>query len=167
MRAVVFLRDDAPSSVKLESFVQDDRRRHRDAIRPGESGRRETLRAAYLVGCDGFASTVRQILGIEIRGEPHIDWSMTIYLRIPDLASFHDKGHAFRYVYVGPEGTWSFLSIVDGKDLWRLQLVDLDQSRLENADIPALVRRAMGRDVPFTVEDKTLWVRKRTVAGSL
>ena len=122
------------------------------------------MRAAYLVGCDGFASTVREQLGIKIRGEPHIDWSMTVYLRIPDLASHHDKGHAFRYVFVGPEGTWSFLSIVDGKDLWRLQLVDLDQRRLENADIPALVRRAMGGDVPFTVEDKTLWVRKRTVA---
>ena len=48
---------------------------------------------------------------------------MTIYLRIPNLHAQHDKGKAFRYVFVGPEGTWSFLSIVDGKDLWRLQLV--------------------------------------------
>ncbi len=67
-------------------------------------------------------------------------------------------------MFVGPEGTWSFLSIVDGKDLWRLQLVDIDEGRLQNADIPALVRRCMGRDVPYTIEDKTLWVRKRTVA---
>jgi hypothetical protein len=90
---------------------------------------------------------VRRLLGIEIRGEPHIDWSMTVYLRIPDFHAHHNKGKAFRYVFVGPEGTWSFLSIVDGKDLWRLQLVDLDESRLQNADIPALVRRFMGRDI--------------------
>src|SRR5262249_2448267 len=32
------------------------------------------------------------------------------------------------------------------------------------ADIPALVRRFMGRDILYTIEDKTLWVRKRTVA---
>src|SRR5262249_44905129 len=89
---------------------------------------------------------------------------MTIYLRIPDFHAQHDKGKAFRYVFVGPEGTWSFLSIVDGKDLWRLQLVDLDESRLENADIPALVRRFMGREIAYTIEDKNLWVRKRTVA---
>jgi 2-polyprenyl-6-methoxyphenol hydroxylase-like FAD-dependent oxidoreductase len=148
---------------KLESFVQDS-----DGVTARlqnlESGRSETVRAQYLVGCDGFASTVRALLGIEIRGEPHIDWSMTIYLRIPDLHKQHDKGKAFRYVFVGPEGTWSFLSIVDGKDLWRLQLVDLDEGRLQNADIPALMNRCMGRDVAYTIEDKNLWVRKRTVA---
>jgi len=149
--------------VRLESFVQDPEG-VTATLRDRESGRTETVRAAYLVGCDGFASTVRELLGIEIRGEPHIDWSMTIYLRIPDLHVYHDKGKAFRYVFVGPEGTWSFLSIVDGKDLWRLQLVDLDESRLQNADVAALMRRCMGRDVPYTVEDKTLWVRKRTVA---
>jgi 2-polyprenyl-6-methoxyphenol hydroxylase-like FAD-dependent oxidoreductase len=149
--------------VELESFVQDD-----DGVtamlRDHGSGRMEIVRAGYLVGCDGFASTVRGLLGIAIRGEPHIDWSMTIYLRIPDLSAYHDKEKAFRYVFVGPEGTWSFLSIVDGKDLWRLQLVDVDEGRLQNADIAALMRRCMGRDVPYTIEDKSLWIRKRTVA---
>jgi 2-polyprenyl-6-methoxyphenol hydroxylase-like FAD-dependent oxidoreductase len=149
--------------LKLESFVQDEGG-VTAVLRDQQTGRAQTVRAQYLVGCDGFASTVRELLGIEIRGEPHIDWSMTIYLRIPDLASQHDKGKAFRYVFVGPEGTWSFLSIVDGKDLWRLQLVDLDEGRLQNADIPALVRRFMGRDAAYTIEDKNLWVRKRTVA---
>jgi len=105
-----------------------------------QSGRSETVRARYLVGCDGFASTVRKLLGIEIRGEPHIDWSMTVYLRIPDFHGHHNKGKAFRYIFVGPEGTWSFLSIVDGKDLWRLQLVDLDEGRLQNAATPSRTR---------------------------
>jgi 2-polyprenyl-6-methoxyphenol hydroxylase-like FAD-dependent oxidoreductase len=150
-------------SVRLDNFVQDT-----DAVtatlRDQKSGQTETVRAKYLVGCDGFASTVREQLGIKIRGEPHLDWSMTIYMRIPDLTAQHDKGKAFRYVFVGPEGTWSFLSIVDGKDLWRLQLVDLDEHRLQNADITALVRRFMGGDLAYSIEDKNLWVRKRTVA---
>ena len=150
-------------SVRLDSFVQDV-----DGVTATLldqiSGQTETVRAKYLVGCDGFASTVREQLGIKIRGEPHIDWSMTIYLRIPNLPAQHDKGKAFRYVFVGSEGTWSFLSIVDGKDLWRLQLVDLDEGRLQEADISALVRRFMGGDLAYTVEDKNLWVRKRTVA---
>jgi 2-polyprenyl-6-methoxyphenol hydroxylase-like FAD-dependent oxidoreductase len=149
--------------VELESFVQDV-----DGVtatlRDQGSGRTETVRAAYLVGCDGFASTVRELLGIAVRGEPHIDWSMTVYVRMPDLLGHFDKEKAFRYVFVGPEGTWSFLSIVDGKELWRLQLVDLDEDRLKNADIAALMRRCMGREVPYTVEHKDMWVRKRTVA---
>jgi len=103
-------------NTRLETFVQDP-----DGVtatlRDRLTGRAETVRTRYLVGCDGFASTVRDLLGIEIRGEPHIDWSMTIYLRIPNLPAQHNKGKAFRYIFVGPEGTWSFLSIVDGKDL--------------------------------------------------
>jgi 2-polyprenyl-6-methoxyphenol hydroxylase-like FAD-dependent oxidoreductase len=149
--------------VALESFTQDPGG-VTATLRDQRSGATETLRAGYLVGCDGFASTVRERLGIAIRGEPHLDWSMTVYLRIPDLFAFCDKEKAFRYVFVGPEGTWSFLSIVDGKDLWRLQLVDVDPRRLQSMDIPALVRRCMGRDIPYRIEDKSLWERKRTVA---
>jgi 2-polyprenyl-6-methoxyphenol hydroxylase-like FAD-dependent oxidoreductase len=149
--------------VALESFTQDPGG-VTATLRDQRSGATETLRTGYLVGCDGFASTVRERLGIAIRGEPHLDWSMTVYLRIPDLFAFCDKERAFRYVFVGPEGTWSFLSIVDGKDLWRLQLVDVDPRRLQSMDIPALVRRCMGRDIPYRIEDKSLWERKRTVA---
>src|SRR6185437_12616859 len=148
---------------KLEGFVQDEGGVTATLL-DRRTDRRETLRCDYLVGCDGFASTVRELLGIEVRGERHIDWSMTIYLRVADLARYHDKRQAFRYVFVGPEGTWSFLTAVDGKDLWRLQLVGLDAAKLEETDISALFHRCMGRAVPHTIEDKSLWVRKRTVA---
>jgi 2-polyprenyl-6-methoxyphenol hydroxylase-like FAD-dependent oxidoreductase len=147
-------------NVRLEGFVQDA-----DGVTASlrdKSAGVETVRAQYLVGCDGFESTVRKLLGIGIKGEPHIDWSMTIYLRIPELPSRY--GLTYRYVFVGPEGTWSFLTLVNGKDLWRLQIVDIDERKLNNVDIPALVRRCMGQDVPYTVEHKDLWVRKRTVA---
>jgi 2-polyprenyl-6-methoxyphenol hydroxylase-like FAD-dependent oxidoreductase len=149
--------------VKLERFVQDA-----DGVTATltdqTSGTAEQVRAQYLIGCDGFVSTVRDALGIEVRGERHIDWSMNVYLRIPDFFAYHDKKPAIRYVYVGPEGTWSFISLVDGKDLWRLQFVGVDENKLQSLDVAALVRRAMGREVPYSVEDKTLWVRKRTVA---
>jgi 2-polyprenyl-6-methoxyphenol hydroxylase-like FAD-dependent oxidoreductase len=52
---------------------------------------------------------------------------------------------------------------VDGKDLWRLQS-SMSIKRLQSMDIPALVRRCMGRDIPYRIEDKSLWERKRTVA---
>src|SRR5262245_22389984 len=149
--------------VKLESFEQDPAG-VTAILRDLRSGESEIVRADYLVGCDGFASNVRELLGIEIRGERHIDWSMNVYLRIPNFSAQHDKEPAVRYVFVGPEGTWSFISFVDGKDLWRLQIVGIDEDALEHADIPALVRRCMGREIPYSIESKTLWVRKRTVA---
>ena len=149
--------------VKFENFAQDSSG-VTATLRDEESGTAETVRATYLVGCDGITSTVRALLGIEMRGELLIDWAMTVYLRIPDLDAQHDKGKAFRYVFVGPEGTWSMLSIVDGKDLWRLQLVDLNEDRLHKADIDALMRRCLGRDIAYTIEHKDIWTRKSTVA---
>jgi 2-polyprenyl-6-methoxyphenol hydroxylase-like FAD-dependent oxidoreductase len=149
--------------VKLDRFIQDSEG-VTATLCDLSTGGLETVRADYLVGCDGFASTVRGLLGIAIRGDPHLDWSMTVYLRIPNLLAFHDKEKAFRYVFVGPEGTWSILTIVDGRDLWRLQLVDMDESRLHNTDVPALVRRCMGRDVPYEIEDVAKWERRCTVA---
>jgi len=149
--------------VRLESFEQDPAG-VTARLRDERNGKVEMMRADYLIGCDGFASTVREALGIEIRGERHIDWSMNVYLRIPNFSTQHNKDKAVRYVFVGPEGTWSFISFVDGRDLWRLQLVGIDENALEHADIPALVRRAMGRAIDFTIDSKTLWVRKRTVA---
>ena len=56
------------------------------------------------------------------------------------------------------------LSIVDGKDLWRLQLVDLNEDRLHKADIDALMRRCLGCDIAYTIEHKDIWTRKSTVA---
>src|SRR4030095_566820 len=68
------------------------------------TGRREQWRARYLVGCDGFSSSVRKALGIEMRGVPFINRSVNVMLRTPDLAAIHPKGDAGRFVLVGPEG---------------------------------------------------------------
>lgn len=77
--------------VKLESFVQDGAG-VTATLHNRHSHQREHIRTQYLVGCDGFARTVRELLGIEIRGEPHMDWSMNIYLRIPAFDAQHEKG---------------------------------------------------------------------------
>jgi 2-polyprenyl-6-methoxyphenol hydroxylase-like FAD-dependent oxidoreductase len=131
---------------RLDSFRQDVDGVTAE-VRDLRTDKRERVRARYVVGCDGYTSTVRDLLGIEVRGDKHIDWSMTIYLRLPNFMGQHTKERAFRYVFVGPEGAWSFLTLVDGKDLWRLQLVDIDQTRLEAADIDSLIRRAAGREI--------------------
>jgi len=39
------------------------------------SNTRETVRCSYLIGCDGFASTVRELLGIDLAKEQQSsDW---------------------------------------------------------------------------------------------
>jgi 2-polyprenyl-6-methoxyphenol hydroxylase-like FAD-dependent oxidoreductase len=148
---------------ELQNFIQDADGVTADVV-DRVTGRSQQIQAKYLVGCDGSDSFVRSLLGIQVRGQRHLDWSLNVYLRIPNFKYLHRTAPAFRYVFVGPEGTWSFLTMVDGKDLYRLQLIGVDKTALETADIPAYVRRCFGRDVPYTVEEKVLWVRKMIVA---
>ena len=123
-----------------------------------------TLRAGYLVGCDGAGSTVRSLLGIEVRGERHLDRSMSVYVTVPGLDRFHDKGSAYRYVMVGPAGTWAVLTTIDGRDLYRLQLIGADLSGRGEDEIIRVLHRCVGAEVPCAIEGSSAWDRQMTVA---
>jgi 2-polyprenyl-6-methoxyphenol hydroxylase-like FAD-dependent oxidoreductase len=162
-RARSFPTNELRYETELESFVQDDEA-VLTAVRDRRTGRSYHIRSSYLVGCDGSDSPTRELLGIEVRGRKHIDVTMNLYLRIPDFLTLHHTKQAFRYVFVGPEGTWSFLTLIDGKDLFRLQLPGLTHETAQTVNIDAMVRRCFGRSVYYTVEDKIVWVRKMTIA---
>jgi 2-polyprenyl-6-methoxyphenol hydroxylase-like FAD-dependent oxidoreductase len=148
---------------RLDTFEQDE-----DgisvAVTDTKTGQREDIRCRYLVGADGYSSTVRELLGIEVRGEKHLDLSMSVYLTIRNMAQYHDKADAYRYVFVGPRGTWMVLTTIDGRDSYRLQVVGVPDRDLAKVDIPGLMCRAFGRDIDYTIDDTSLWVRKMVVA---
>jgi 2-polyprenyl-6-methoxyphenol hydroxylase-like FAD-dependent oxidoreductase len=150
-------------SCALDSFEQDE-----DGVNVTlldvDTGTREIVHADYLAGCDGYASTVRELLGIEMRGERFLDLSMSVYVRIPNLGTTHDRGDAYRYLFIGPDGTWGVLTTIDGYDLYRLQLIGSNETDVRAIDVAAAVRRGIGDDVPFTIEDVSFWARKMMVA---
>lgn len=149
-------------STALESFEQDDH--GVTAILRNAAGQAETLRCRYLVGADGYASTVRRLLGIAVRGEKHLDVSMSIYVTIPNLLATHGIGDAYRYLFVGDKGVWCVLTTIDGHDLYRIQLMGLSDSDVQTLDIADVMRRCVGEGVPYTLRDTSSWVRKATVA---
>jgi 2-polyprenyl-6-methoxyphenol hydroxylase-like FAD-dependent oxidoreductase len=146
---------------RLVSFAQDS-----DGVTASveDVGGRRTLRTAYLVGCDGASSTVRSLLGVEVRGERHLDRSMSVYVTIPGLDLLHDKGSAYRYVMVGPAGTWAVLTTIDGRDLYRLQLIGIDLSGQGEDEIIRVLHRCVGAGVRCAIEGISAWERKMTVA---
>jgi 2-polyprenyl-6-methoxyphenol hydroxylase-like FAD-dependent oxidoreductase len=128
------------------------------------TGAEEEIRAGWLIGCDGFASTVRKALGFAMEGNALINRSINVMFRAPALWEHHDKGKAGRYVMIGEEGTWASLTPADGVDLWRLMIhgePDLDP---ETVDAAAELRRALGEGVPFEIVKVGHWVRRRMVA---
>lgn len=125
-----------------------------------EGGSPHVLRCQYLVGCDGYSSTVRKQLGIEMQGDADLNRAINIMFRTPHLAGLHDKGNAGRYVVIGTEGPWASLTAADGKEQWRLMVYEQNDSNPADA-----VRRAVGRDFPFDILSVGVWVRRNLVAG--
>jgi 2-polyprenyl-6-methoxyphenol hydroxylase-like FAD-dependent oxidoreductase len=126
----------------------------------------ETLKASYLVGCDGAGSTVRQWLGIAMLGDPVLSYSTGIYFTAPDLLEHHGMGAATRYWMVGEEGTWGNLTVVDAKDIWRLTITG-SMERVEASDFDAhhWLRRCLGRnDIEYSITAVLPWRRSRLVA---
>jgi len=129
------------------------------------------IRARYMVACDGVMSGVRDALGIGFEGTgPNgnsvLGYSISALLTIPGLTERHDKGEAERFVFVGQEGIWGNLTTVDGGDRWRLTIAGtVEKLDLSTIDMPALVRRSLGRDdIPFEIEVITPWRRRQMVA---
>ena len=123
--------------------------------------------ARYMVACDGAGSPVRQSLGIALEGDAVLSYSTAVYLRSPGLPKRHDKGPAERFLFIGPEGNWGHLTVVDGEDYWRLTVVG-SKEKVEAADFDAAayVRRGMGSDdIPFEIDSVMPWRRSRLLAN--
>jgi 2-polyprenyl-6-methoxyphenol hydroxylase-like FAD-dependent oxidoreductase len=130
------------------------------------TGARSTIKASYLVGCDGAGSTVRQQLGIKLIGDAVLSYSTGIYFTAPDLLKHHKMGAATRYWMVGEEGTWGNLPVVDAKHIWRLTVTgSMERVEARNFDADYWVRRCLGRnDIQYSIDAVLPWRRSRLVA---
>ncbi|MCW2526424.1 MAG: hypothetical protein JWM76_1284 [Pseudonocardiales bacterium] len=126
-----------------------------------------TVRAQYLVGCDGASSVVRKSVGVDFEGK-QLDYSVSVMVRIENLEKYHPLGVGERYMFVGTEGTWANLTAVDGRSLYRLTMVGSEEKLApDQIDVAALVTRALGRDdVPWEAMRVMPWRRSQFAATS-
>jgi 2-polyprenyl-6-methoxyphenol hydroxylase-like FAD-dependent oxidoreductase len=137
----------------------------RAVVENAETGAREEILARYIVGCDGARSLVRETLGIAMQGNPVLTYTTNVIFRCPHLLSLHDKGKAYRHIFIGPEGTWSTIVAINGRDEWRFSIIGGSEQRdYTTDDIKAAIRRAVGRDFEFEILSVLPWVRRELVA---
>lgn len=136
-------------------------------IKDLRSGREETIEVDYLVGTDGGGSLVRESLGIPMEGPPALTYTTNVIFRCTGLERLHDKAPAYRYILIGPEGTYATLVAIDGRDRWRFSIVgDSTRRRATDGEIRAAITRAMGKEFDFEILSVLHWVRRQLVAAS-
>ena len=149
---------------RLVSFTQDAEL-VTAVVENAETGAREEILARYIVGCDGARSLVRETLGIAMQGNPVLTYTTNVIFRCPHLLSLHDKGKAYRHIFIGPEGTWATIVAINGRDEWRFSIIGGSEQRdYTTDDIKAAIRRAVGRDFEFEILSVLPWVRRELVA---
>ncbi len=137
------------------------------AMLQNATGEEETIEADFLVGADGGGSTVRQGLGIAMTGKAALTYTTNVVFRCPGFWQLHDKKKGYRFILIGPEGTWCTLVAIDGYDRFRFSIIGDETKRtLSEADVRALIVRAMGKDFTFEILSIVPWVRREMVADS-
>lgn len=116
-------------------------------------GRRETLRASYLVGCDGARSVVRGAMGLAFEGLTYPETTLLVTTQFP----FEDHLEGLSNVsYCWKEnGNFSLLK-VPGR--WRVSVYPDENKSIDaqmtpdalNASLQDIVRR----DVPYTIAEQ-------------
>jgi 2-polyprenyl-6-methoxyphenol hydroxylase-like FAD-dependent oxidoreductase len=110
------------------------------------AGATTTIAADYLIGTDGGSSTVRELAGIRMSGNPALTYTSNVMFRCAEFPSLHDKGKAYRFIFIGPEGVWLTIVAVNGGDRFRMSIVGSPEKVSPGeADIHQALRRAMGR----------------------
>ncbi|GCD95521.1 FAD-dependent monooxygenase [Embleya hyalina] len=135
-----------------------------------DTGRRHTVRAAWLVGCDGAAGTVRPRAGIAMDGPTGLAHFLSIRFEAPLGAVVADRASAS--YFLTPPALGGFMA-VDNDRNWIYQYpFDPEHPRAgEDLDDPrrlaALVRTAAGiPDLDVTVRDTMSWrMDARLAAG--
>ena len=129
-------------------------------------GERE-IEARFLVGADGGASFVRQALGIGMQGNATLTYTTNVIFRCANFWDLHDKRKGYRFIFIGPEGTWATLVAIDGFDRFRFSIIgDQEKRTYDEAAVRVLIERAMGRRFEFEVLSIAPWVRRELVAES-
>ncbi|WP_280702396.1 FAD-dependent monooxygenase [Kitasatospora sp. GP82] len=122
------------------------------------TGQRRTVRAQYLVACDGYRGTIRENLGIPRTGRGVIRSYVSFVIKA-DLSDLMEKTALF-WIIGGNGVAGGFVThAVPGQ--WGVALTyDPDKESPEDFTIERCVKAAqglIGRDIPVEVLDKAAW----------
>jgi 2-polyprenyl-6-methoxyphenol hydroxylase-like FAD-dependent oxidoreductase len=129
------------------------------------SGKTETIEARYLVACDGAGGFIRERLGVALQGEAALTYTTNAIFRCAGLEKLHPIRPAYRFIFIGPEGTFATLVAIDGRNHWRFSFLGSREPRhLGETELRAAIERAVGCSFDFQITSIMPWTRRELIA---
>lgn len=130
-------------------------------IKERKSGRTETVRSSYLVGCDGARSEVRQAAGITQTVDQHGRRMALLVFNSEELHTLLEKPFPgktiFNAMHPDMEGYWQFLGRVDLECNWFFHAPVPEDATIESYDFTGLLHNAIGAEFPVEFEYIGFW----------
>jgi 4-hydroxyisophthalate hydroxylase len=149
-----------------EEVTQDDRDARVVIAERGGKGRR-TLRADYVVGCDGSRSTVREQAGITQTSSDHDRVMVLLVFRSKGLHQLLERfpGKSF-YNVLHPDlkGYWQFFGRVDLGTTWFFHAPVPAQTTKENFDFRRYLYSAVGAEFDVEFDHVGFWELRVAIA---
>lgn len=131
-----------------------------------DTAREVTIRAAFLVGCEGGRSIVRREIGAKLEGDEIIQRVQSSYIRAPDLIRRITKPDAWMSYLYNPDRAGNLIAI-DGRETWLIHNYLLaHEGDFETVDRDRCIRVLLGVESDFHYEllGKEDWIGRRLVA---
>lgn len=138
-------------------------------IRDVDSGREQTLRARYLVGCDGGASPVRKATGAKLTGDAVIAKTRTTLIRSAAVRALFGKRRPAWMTWVANHKARGNVVAINGTDLWLVHRSVPISAEFDSLPFDQSIRDVLGvgADFPFEVVSHQDWIGRRLVADRL
>ena len=135
-------------------------------VRDLTSGADRTIRASYLVGCDGGRSLIRSLIGAQLVGDAIVQRAQSTYIRAPKLLSLIPGRPGWMNLSLNPRRSGNTIAI-DGKETWLIHNYLYEhETDFDSIDRDKSIRTILGVDDDFEYEiiSKEDWIGRRLVA---
>ena len=134
-----------------------------------DSGKAFSLRARYLIGCEGGRSAIRRAIGARFIGDEVVQRVQSTYIRAPQLIGLLKAPPAWGTFSLNPRRTGNVYAI-DGRETWLIHnYVGTDDENFDSVDRDWAIRTILGvgDDFAYEVLSKEDWIGRRLVADRL
>ena len=121
-------------------------------VQPNDAAE-ETIRASYLVGCDGGSSTVRKQLGIPLQGEGNIRKLRQALFRCDDLYERIPMGKG-RHYHIAEGPLFPFIILQDSTCHWTLHA-----AASSDAEMAEIFKKSLAMPIEFEMLSVNEWTQ--------